>query len=738
MKQVTQNQRGGEVAVYDAPAPALRSGGVLVRTAYSLVSAGTERAKVELAKRSLVGKAKARPEQVRQVLRAFRDQGFQDTYRRVTNRLSALEPLGYSCSGVITEVGSSVRDLQVGDYVACAGGGYANHAEINFIPMNLCAKIPEGAAGSPAELLEPAAFTTVASIAMQGVRQAELRVGEVAVVIGLGLIGLITVQILKASGCIVAGADPDPNRRRLALNSGCDAVADSSDLLATVQQLSGGFGADAVLITAASSSSGPVEMAARVARDRARVVVVGAVGLQLPRQPFYDKELDLRLSRSYGPGRYDTQYEERGHDYPIGYVRWTEQRNMQAFLRLLADGKIDVRPLITHRFAIAEATRAYDLITANQEPYLGVVLDYGAPLEQIEPNDREPSRPHVVSLPAPSADDQRPITDAPRQIVRIGMIGAGSFAQNVLLPAITAGGRVQLKTVVTSSGLTATSVAKRFVFEDVGADAAAVLSSPEIDAVVIATRHDSHASLAAEALRQGKAVFVEKPLAIDDTGLADVIEARKHSRADVMVGFNRRFAPATLAAKEWFASVTEPKVITCRVNAGFIAANHWLHDPEAGGGRIVGEGCHFLNLLGFLAGSAPVEIETTALPDSGRYRRDNVVVRIRYADGSIAVLTYLANGDSGIAKEYVEMFGGGRIATIDDFRRVTLASAGKQRRIGGRFAKQDKGHKSEVAAFLEAIRRGLPSPIPFGELVTTTRLSFAAVESLHSGKPVSL
>ena len=602
--------------------------------------------------------------------------------------------------------------------------------------MNLCAKIPDGVAGSAAELLEPAAFTTVAAIAMQGVRQASLQVGEVVVVIGLGLIGLITVQILKASGCIVAGSDPDPNRRRLGSESGCDAVADSAnDLVAAVQQLSDGFGADAVLVTAASSSSGPVETAARVARDRARVVVVGAVKLDLPRQPFYDKELDLRLSRSYGPGRYDAQYEERGHDYPIGYVRWTEQRNMQSFLRLVADAKIDVRPLITHRFPIAEATRAYDLITTNQEPYLGILLDARVPGDRVE---RAASRPRVVTQPSPTSSDIRPITAAPREIVRIGLIGAGSFAQNVLLPAIKAAGNVQMKRVVTSSGLTATSVAKRFGFETAGSDAAEILGSGDIDAVIIATRHDSHASLAAEALRQGKAVFAEKPLAIDVAGLAEVIQARAESKADLMVGFNRRFAPATIAAREWFAPVAEPKAITCRVNAGFIASNHWIHDPEVGGGRIIGEGCHFLDLLGFLAGSAPVEVETCALPDSGRYRHDNVVVRVRYADGSIGTLIYLANGSAGVAKESIEIFGGGRVAIIDDFRRMTLTSPGTHRRIGGRFAKQDKGHRTEIADFLAAVRRGLPSPISFGELVKTTQLSFAAVESLQQGRPITL
>lgn len=730
MKQITQTQSSGEVRVCDTPAPALRPGGVLVRTAYSLVSAGTERAKVRLAKQSLIGKAKARPDQVRQVLRALREQGIQDTYRRVTNRLTALEPLGYSCSGIVIRAANDVRDLAAGELVACAGGGYANHAEVNFIPVNLCARIPGGRAGTPKTLLEGAAFGTVAAIAMQGVRQAELRVGEIAVVIGLGLIGLLTVQIAKASGCIVIGIEPDENRRALAAACGCDAVAQSPrELHSLVLQHSDGFGADAVLVTAASSSSEPVEIAARIARDRGRVVVVGAVRLDIPRQPFYDKELELRLSRSYGPGRYDPEYEERGHDYPIGYVRWTEKRNIQSFLRLLADGAIDVRQLITHCFPIAEAERAYELITNNQEPYLGVIIDYGTAATEPQP---ECPRPQLIELVSRAATAARPMAAAGREIVRIGVIGAGSFAQNVLLPAIKSDSGIELRTVVTTSGLGAKSVARRFGFANAGSDPAEVFDDPNVDAVIIATRHDSHASLAAEALRKGKAVFVEKPLAIDEAGLIEVEAARAEAATDIMVGFNRRFAPATVAAKQWLSGVAEPKMLSCRVNAGVVPRTHWIHDPRIGGGRMIGEGCHFLDLLGFLAGSTPVDVEATAMPDCGRYSRDNVVVRVRYADGSIATMTYVANGAPTLAKEYVEVFAGGRAAIIDDFRRLTLAGPDKQERHGGRFTKQDKGHQAEVAAFLAAIRRGAPSPIAFHELVTTTRLTLQTMEALRS------
>lgn len=737
MKQVIQNQRSGDVKICDTPAPALRPGGVLVRTAYSLISAGTERAKVELAKASLVGKARARPEQVRQVMRALREQGFRNTYRRVSNRLATLEPLGYSCSGRVTEVGNEVRDIRVGDFVACAGGGYANHAEVNFVPMNLCAVVPPGSVGEPSTMLESAAFTTVACIAMQGVRRADLQIGEVVAVIGLGLIGLIAVQILKASGCVVLGMDPDEARRRIALQTGCTGVAASaSDLQDLTIQHSNGYGADAVLVAAASASNSPIETAARVARDRGRVVIVGAVRMDVPRQPFYDKELDLRLSRSYGPGRYDPAYEEHGRDYPIGYVRWTEKRNMEAFLELQMNARVDVRPLISHRFPIAEAARAYELISSKTEPYLGVIIDYGSVTATPE---AEPPRPRAIELSLGAEREHRPIVPTPRELVRIGLIGAGSFAQNVLLPAFKNHRGIELRTVVTSSGLAAASAAKRFGFAAAASDPAAVLHDQNIDAVVIATRHDSHAQLAAEALRSGKAVFVEKPLAIDDAGLDEVIAARAEAadRSDVVVGFNRRFAPATLRVREWFDSVGEPRALLCRVNAGLLPRTHWIHDRAIGGGRLIGEGCHFLDLAGFLVGAKPVEVETTVLPDGGRYQQDNFIVRIRYANGSLATVTYLSNGASGAGKEYLEMSGGGRTAIIDDFRRVILASDKETRRRGGRFA-LDKGHSAEIDAFLQAIRRGAVSPIPFEDLVTSTRLTLRAMESLLTGRTVAL
>lgn len=735
MRQVTQNQKTGEVRVEQTPRPALRARGVLVQTAFSLVSAGTERSKVELARKSLLGKARARPEQVKKVLAAVRDQGIVDTYRRVTNRLAALEPLGYSCSGTVTAVGEGVPDLRVGDRVACGGGGYANHAEVNFVPRNLCARVPERSVVAEDALMEGAAFATVGAIAMQGVRQAALAIGETAAVVGLGLIGLLTVQIVKAAGCVVVGFDPDERRRRLARDLGCDAVAGSAgELAALAQQVSDGIGADAVLVTAASSGSGPVELAARVARDRGRVVVVGAVRLDLPRQPFYDKELDLRLSRSYGPGRYDPAYEEHGHDYPVGYVRWTEQRNMASFVRLVATGALRTAPLVTHRYPIADAESAYSLITRGTQPYLGVVISYAGEGEALAaPAPPEP--PAVVSAPAAP----RALLSPPRPLVRIALVGAGSFAQNVLLPALQADPNVRLATVVTSSGLAAASVARRFGFARSAGDPEEVFGDPEVDAVVVATRHDSHARLAAAALRAGKAVFVEKPLAIDLPQLDELAAARAAApRGDVMVGFNRRFAPATAAVRAWMRPVPEPLVLTYRVNAGYIPRTHWVQDPAVGGGRLVGEGCHFLDLLVDLAGSAPATVSASALPDSGRYAEDNFVVRVAFANGSLGVLTYVACGSTAAGKERLEVFGGGRTAVIDDFRRAHLALGEEKTTKGGTFARQDKGHAAEVAAFLAAVRSGGPSPVPFAESVRTMQLTFAAQESIRLGRPVPL
>jgi polar amino acid transport system substrate-binding protein len=723
MKQICQSQGLGRIAVEEVPAPVLRPGGVLVRTVWSLISAGTERAKLELAQKSLAGKALARPEQARQVIDALRQQGLAATYRKVTNRLDSLEPLGYSCSGVVLAAGAGAEDFTPGDAVACAGAGYANHAEVNFVPRNLCVRIPD------ALELDEAAFATAGAIAMQGVRQAEARLGEAVAVIGLGLIGLLTVQILKAAGCRVLGVDLDAERRRLAGQLGAEAAAppDAALVLTLASAVFGLPGCDAAIVTAATSSDGPLELAGRLCRDRGRVVVVGNVGMKVPRQVFYEKELDLRLSRSYGPGRYDPDYEEKGRDYPLGYVRWTERRNLEAFLALAAGRKIDLRPLITHRFPIQDAPAAYALIQGG-EPCLGVLLAYPS---ATPPNTTPPriTRRHT---------EPRPSGSGPRPLVRLGFLGAGNFAQDTLLPALQSLGQVRFQAVATASGLSAVSVARRFGFARAAADAADLLLDPEIDAVVIATRHDAHAALVIDALKANRHVFVEKPLAVRPEEL-EAIAAALRSLPNpplLMVGFNRRFAPAVRVAREFFASNSEPLCLRCRVNAGYLPPANWLHDPETGGGRITGEGCHFVDLALHLAGSRPVQVFAQALPDGGRYRHDNVSLQIRFANGSLATVDYLANGDKRLPKEAIEIFGGGAAAIIDDFRRVTLARHGKLRRLGHWWSGPDKGHRAELKAFIEAVRRGGPSPVPFDEAARSMRVTFRLLDALRAGLPV--
>lgn len=729
MKQVAQKQADGRLQVVDVPRPVVRSGGVLVRTGYSLISAGTERSAVEVARKSLLGKAKARPDQVRQVLNAARQQGLAETYQRVRSRLDQLTPLGYSSAGVVIEVGAEGGSFAVGDRVACAGAGYAAHAEYNFVPRNLCAS-----AGSVP--LDAAAFGTVGAIALQGVRQADVRVGESVAVIGLGLVGLLTVQILKAAGCRVLGVEPNDDRAELARTLGCDETAAPGD--AAVEQaavLTGGAGVDAVLITAATSSSAPVALAGELCRDRGTVVMVGATGMEVPRPTYYEKELDFRLSRSYGPGRYDPDYEEKGRDYPIGYVRWTQQRNLAAFLALVEQEKVRVSPLITHTFPIDRAGEAYDLITAGSEPHLAVLLEYALEEEAAAP---PPDRESVAV--ADSAHREASGTGERAGVregdIGIGMVGAGAFATGTLIPALSGLEDVRLSGIASASGLSARSAAENHDFGYAAPDAEALLDDPAVHALVVATRHDTHGPLVVRSVEREKPVFVEKPLAVSEEDLEAVMAAASGvSRPFVMVGFNRRFAPTTRSLVEFVAESREPVVMSYRVNAGFLPATHWLHDPAIGGGRIVGEGCHFVDLMMFLAGAPPVEVFARALPDDGRYQQDNVTVQLRFASGSVGTLTYLANGDRRVPKERLEVSGGGGTAILDDFRRVTLARGGKVRKTGRPWTRQDKGHRAELAAFVEAVRSGGESPIPLGEAAIVTETTFRILDSLRSGMP---
>jgi predicted dehydrogenase/threonine dehydrogenase-like Zn-dependent dehydrogenase len=726
MKQVFQDARSAEVTVAEVPAPKLLAGCVLVRTAASLVSAGTERASSEFAGKNLLQKARMRPDLVREVLSKISRDGLFSTVSAVRSRLDQPSALGYSSSGTVVAVGEGVNGITPGDRVACAGVGHAVHAEFACVPRLLMARIP-----SQAISFEEAAFTTVGSVALHGIRTADVKLGDVVAVIGLGLLGQLMVQILKAAGCSVLGMDISAERADLALRLGADEVSTSSSAFQDVcLQHSSGQGVDSVLIAAQTASNDPVNLAGAVARNRAVVVAVGTVAMDIPRRSFYEKELDFRISRSYGPGRYDSAYEQKGIDYPIGYVRWTETRNMEAFLKLLADRKLDLLPLITHRFPISRAHSAYELITEKtQEAFLGVLLIYPADATHTQHIDITPFNPPIVS----------------DKSVRIGLLGAGSFAKSTLLPALARVHGVEMILAGAANGSNARHAAQKFGFRSCTTDETELFNSPSINAVVIATRHHLHAGQVVAALNSGKHVFCEKPLCLSETELREIIAARENSispRRLLMVGFNRRFAPLAARMKNFVREAGEPLALHYRVNAGFLPADHWLNDPQEGGGRILGEVCHFVDFLCFLTASEPVEVETRALLDQascnpGKYSNDNVVCSLRFADGSQGTISYLANGDKSYSKERIEVFGGGSIAVLEDFRRLELVRRGKKH-IFRSPLRQDKGHRGELEAFVSAIQTGSPSPIPFREIVNTMLTTFALEESRCLGQPVTL
>ena len=725
MKQIFQVPKTGKMTIADVPAPALFPGAVMVRVRASLVSAGTERTAVEFAQKSLFDKARSRPDLVRQVIDKSRREGILSTMEAAMRKLDSPQSLGYSLSGEVIGIGEGVAGFNIGDRVACAGADYAVHAEIVAVPANLVARIREGEDGR-AVSFEDAAFATLGAIAMHGLRLGEPALGESVAVIGLGVIGLIAVQLAKAAGCIVFGTDPDAARCALAERLGCDATATDADGFKTlVAARTAGRGADCVLIAAATSSNGPVELAAEVARGRARVVSVGAVGMQLPRKPYFQKELQFLVSRSYGPGRYDPNYEEKGQDYPAEFVRWTENRNMQAFLELLAAGRVEMQSLITHRFAIEEATRAYELISGGSgEAFLGVLIQY--------PGEVEVAR--TVRLKAtPFAASAKP---------GLGVIGAGNFAASILLPAFEAAGSFAMRGVCTGRGITGKHIGDKFKFDYCTTDATKILGDDNIHAVAIATRHNSHASRVMAALSAGKHVFCEKPLCITEDELADIVAlysslVAKGSAPVLMVGFNRRFSPMAVAMRKFFADANEPLVIQMRVNGGHIPLDSWIQDPAIGGGRIVGECCHFVDLCGYLANSRCTRVYARALPNNGRYADDNALITLEFANGSIAGIAYTANGDKSIGKERVEVSGGGGFAVLDDFRVLEMARDGKRKTMKSRL-RQEKGHREECAAFTQAILGGEESPIAFESIVDTTLATFRIMESLRAGVPVAV
>ncbi|MBN1264366.1 MAG: bi-domain-containing oxidoreductase [Anaerolineales bacterium] len=714
MKQIFQDIRTGQTMVQEVPVPIPGPGMVLVRTAASLVSAGTERMVVEFAGKSLLGKARSRPDLVRQTIRKAQREGLLNTIEAVQNRLSEAMALGYSSAGEIAAVGEGVHEYRAGDRVACAGGGYAVHAEYAVVPVNLLAPLPENVS------YETGAFATLGAIALQGFRLAQPQIGDRVAVIGLGLLGLLEVQIAAAAGCAVFGVDLNPARVELAKQLGIEAVLAGAAEQAGAA-FSQGTGFDSVLICADTSSNDPVTLAGVLARDRARIVAVGAVGFSLPRKVYYEKELTFLVSRSYGPGRYDTVYEEGGVDYPIGYVRWTEGRNLAAVMEMVSKGTLNVEPLITHRFSVEQGKQAYDLIKGEtEEPYLGVLFSY--PLDKPVVQDR---RFALHSKPAAT------------EHVRLGAIGAGNFATAVLFPVLAKTNDVSLEGLATASGLKSVTAGKRFGFRYACTDMQQLLADEQVNTLAVLTRHGLHASQVVRGLQASKHVYCEKPLALNVAELDEIWQALEGSHRLLMVGFNRRFAPLAQKMKVFLEPVHEPLVLHYRVNAGSLPLSHWTFDPEQGGGRIIGEGCHFVDFLTWLTGALPVQVQSFAAPDNNRYREDNVVLMIQFTDGSIGSVSYLANGDKSVPKERVEVFGGGRIAVLDDYRSLQLAANGRTQTHRSRL-RQDKGFSAEWMSFVSRIKAGGPPPIPYEHIDAVHRAVFAAVESLRSGQAVEI
>ena len=735
MKQLLQNLRTGETTVVEVPVPQVKPGMALVRTAASLVSPGTERMLVDFASKSLIGKARSRPDLARQVIDKARREGLLTTAEAALNRLDQPLPLGYSSAGTISALGEGLQGYKVGQRVACGGGGYAVHAEYALVPRNLLAAIPDNVD------FESAAFTTIGAIALHGFRLAKPGLGEQVTVIGLGLLGLLTVAIANAAGCKVLGIDIDPQRVQLAKRMGADAAVSRDDAETAAQSMSGGRGSDVVLICADTSSSDPVELAGAVARDRGRIVAIGAVGLQIPRKVYFEKELSFINSRSYGPGRYDSSYEEDGLDYPIGYVRWTEGRNLESFLELLSSNRVDVKPLITHRFPINQAPKAYELITERaKQASPGVLLTYDAEEHARETVSGEAQgHVHIVQTDGEKAKQAQHTT------IKLGLLGAGNFATTVMLPAIKKVPAIELVGVASGTGLSAQNAAKRFNISYATSDENQIINDPTINTVAILTRHNFHARQAVAALQAGKHVFCEKPLALNaqelDEIFAEIKTAESHSgnrvKPILTVGFNRRFAPFSQELKKFLGERQEPLFVHYLVNAGQLPLNHWLHDPIQGGGRIIGEGCHFVDLLTFLVGEPPNSVTAFSLPDDGRYQEDNLHLTFTFPEGSIGTLDYLANGDKAFPKERLEVFGGEQVAVIDDFRTLELVQNGK-RQIQRSRLRQDKGHRAEWEASFRAVTKGGQPPIPYNHLYGVTQATFAAVEALRTGEKVPI
>ncbi len=715
MKQLTQKLKDGTMDVLDVAVPNISNGMVLIQNHYSLISAGTEGGTASTARKGLIGKAKERPQQVKQVLDTLKQQGPVQTYRAVMKKLDSYSPLGYSSAGVVVDVAPDVKGFSVGDLVACAGAGYANHAEVIAVPVNLCVKLPSGSD------LSLAAYNTLGAIALQGVRQADLRVGETCVVIGLGLLGQLTGLILRASGIKVIGLDINARALEIARQHCVDSgfEMDSAGIADALGELSGGVGADAVIITAATSSTQPINLAGTLLRKRGTVVVVGDVPTGFDREPdYYKKELSLKMSCSYGPGRYDIDYEEKGIDYPAGYVRWTENRNMQAFQDLIHTGKIDIGYLTSHRFSLDEAPNAYDLILDKSEGFLGIIIEYDV--------NKEVDRGSVYVEAKGSANV------APG-MPGIGFIGAGSYAMSHLLPNLPSDGSISMTGVMTSSGTSSRSVAEKFGFSYCASSADDIFNDAATSTVFIATRHDTHAEYVNRVISAGKNVFVEKPLCLNQDELDGIVSAWSIHKPILMVGFNRRFSQ--LAQQIKTAVGDGCMAMIYRINAGEIPSNAWIQDDELGGGRVIGEVCHFIDFMIYMNGSLPTQVYAVALKDMENLG-DTLNINLTFSNGSIGTICYFANGSKSLAKEYIEVYKGGLTAILRDFKELEIHGAKKP--VRKKLLNQNKGQAVMVEKFMQAVKDGVGCPIPLSETYASTLVTFKVLESLRQGQAVPM
>ena len=715
MKQVIQSARSGDLTVKDVPAPAASKGEILVHSGASLISAGTERMVVEFAKKSLTGKAKERPDLVKKVLSKAKTDGIMATIKAVLSRLDEPLPLGYSAAGTVIAVGAGLEgNFRVGERVAIAGAGLANHAEINAVPENLAAPIPEGVSD------EEAAFGTIGAIALHAVRNLDAKLGEVVAILGAGLVGQMAAQFLTLSGVRTLVLDYDQARLDLAAELGaekCLNLADSG-IEQNALALTNRLGCDGILIAAATESSEPFATAAAIARDRARVCMVGLSGTEFPYADFMKKELSIIVSRSYGPGRYDEDYEARGVKYPAGFVRWTETENLREVMRLLASPspqKLDVSSLISHRFDIGTAEDAFKMVLEKSQPHMGVILTYPETVSEV---------PAKISPAAPESGD-----------CVLGVIGAGSFAKAVLLPELKKLAGVRLHTLATKRGASADHAQETFGFEYATTDEAAVLDNPDINAVVIATRHDSHAELTASALNAGKSVLVEKPLGLTREEIAAIRAARENSTGFFQIGFNRRYAPLAQQAKAELIRIEGPRFMVFRINAGHIPGESWLHNADEGGGRIIGEMCHFIDLARYFTGTPVVSVQADAARNSDG-AADDVTATLRFVDGSLATIAYTSLGDATVPKERFEIFAGGTVLNLDNFRslNVTCDGSSQNHTSGG----QNKGFGSSLNAFAEAVSSGGPAPLDENELIESSLATVAVLDSLQSGIRIDL